>query len=135
LPTDPADYANVTVTNELVSNFFLRFSPPEQLHSGQGRQFESALLQEVCRTLCIHKTHYHPQGDGLVERFNRNLLSMLATSAKDNPATWETHLPKLCLAYNTSIQASTGYTPFFLMFGREARLPVDIMFGPSPTDA
>ena len=127
-----------TVTDKLVSNFFLRFSPPEQLHTDQGRQFESALLHEVCRSLGIQKTRttaYHPQGDGLVERFNRTLLSMLATTAKDHPATWETFLPKLCMAYNTSIQASTGYTPFYLMFGREARLPVDIMFSPPPTDA
>ena len=126
-----------TVADKLVSNFFLRFSPPEQLHSDQGRQFESSLLHEVCRSLGIHKTRttaYHPQGDGLVERFNRTLLNMLATTAEDHPATWETLLPKLCMAYNTSIQASTGYTPFYLMFGREARLPVDLMFGPSPTD-
>ena len=94
-------------------NFFLRFSPPEQLHSDQGRQFESSLLREVCRSLGIHKTRttpYHPQGDGLVERFNRTLLNMLGTTAEDHPATWETLLPKLCIAYNTSIQASTGYT-------------------------
>ena len=126
-----------TVADKLVSNFFLRFSPPEQLHSDQGCQFESTLLKEICHSLGIHKTcttPYYPQGDGLVERFNRTLLSMLATTAKDHPATWETLLPKLCLAYNTSIQATTGYTPFYLMFGREARLPVDIMFGPSPTD-
>ena len=126
-----------TVADKLVSNFFLRFSPPERLHSDQGRQFESSLLHEVCRSLGIHKTRttaYHPQGDGLVERFNRTLLNMLATTVEDHPATWETLLPKLCMAYNTSIQASTGYTPFYLMFGREARLPVDLMFGPSPTD-
>jgi len=92
-----------TVADKLVSNFFLRFSPPEQLHSDQGRQFESTLLKEICHSLGIHKTRttpYHPQGDGLVERFNRTLLSMLATTTRDHPATWETLLPKLCLAYN-----------------------------------
>ena len=122
-----------TVTDKLVSNFSLRFSPPEQLHTDQGRQFESALLHEVCRSLGIHKTRttaYHPQGDGLVERFNRTLLSMLATTAKDHPATWETFLPKLY----TSIQASTGYTPFYLMkntsMANQSNLV--IMFGYSP---
>ena len=59
---------------------------------------------------------------------------MLATVSQEHPSTWETHLPKVCLAYNTSVQASTGYTPFYLMFGREARLPVDIMCGSSPTE-
>lgn len=79
----------VIVADKLVSNVFLRFSPPEQLHSDQGRQFESALLQEICRCLGIHKTcttPYHPQSDGLVERFNCTLLTMLTTTAKD-PAT------------------------------------------------
>ena len=54
---------------------------------------------------------------------------MLATSLKDHPFDWEDRLRKVCMAYNTSIQSSTGYTPFYLMFGREARLPIDIAYG------
>ena len=126
-----------TVANHLVNELFLRFSPPETLHSDQGRQFESALLGSICRLLGIRKTRttpYHPQSDGLVERYNRTLLSMLATCSREHPSTWDTYLPKLCMAYNTSVQPTTGYTPFFLMFGREARLPVDIMYGSSPTE-
>ena len=68
-----------TVANKLVDEVFLRFSVPEQLHTDQGRQFESQLLHEVCKLLNIHKTRttpYHPQSDGLVERLNRTLLSM-----------------------------------------------------------
>ena len=57
---------------------------------------------------------------------------MLATSSADSgdQSDWEGCLPKVCLAYNTSVQPTTGYTPFFLMFGRQARLPLDIMYGP-----
>ena len=51
---------------------------------------------------------------------------MLATCAKDNPLDWE---KQVFMAYNTSVQASTGYTPFFLMFGRQARIPVDVLYG------
>ena len=59
---------------------------------------------------------------------------MLATCAKNNPLDWETHIRKVYLAYNTSIQASTEYTPFYLMFGCQARIPADVMFGtPSST--
>ena len=121
-----------TVANKLVDEVFLRFGIPEQLHSDQGRQFESKLLSEVCKLLCIHKTKttpYHPQCDGLVERFNRTLLTMLSTCVHNHPFDWESHLRKVCMAYNSSVQSSTGYTPFYLMFGREAQLPLDILYG------
>ena len=115
-----------TVAKKLVDEFFFRFSLPEQLHSDQGRQFESKVIKELANLLQIRKTRttpYHPQSDGLVERFNRTLLSMLSTAVADHPWDWEDHLRPLCYAYNSSVQASTGYTPFFLMFGRQARLP------------
>ena len=121
-----------TVLDKLVNELFCRFSSPEQLHSDEGRQFESELLKEVCKLLNIHKartTPYHPQSDRLVERFNRTSLNMLATSVKDHPFDWEMQLPKVCMAYNTSIQSSTGYSPFLIMFGRKARIPIDLMYG------
>ena len=101
----------VTVANQLTKEFFFRFSLPDQLHSNQGRQFESILISEVCKLLQIHKsrtTPYHPQGDGLVERFNRTLLDMLSTTIKDRQGTWEHHIRAFCLAYNTSVQPTTG---------------------------
>ena len=85
----------VTVATKLVDEFFCRFSIPLQLHSDQGQQFESDVMKEVCQLPQISKTRmtpYHPQSDGLVERFNRTLISMLATSAQDNPTQWESHL-------------------------------------------
>ena len=121
-----------TVARKLVDEFFLRFSLPDQLHLDQGRNFESAVISEVCKLLGVRMsrtTPYHPQSDGLVERFNRTLLDMLATAVYDRPFEWEQHLPRLCHAYNTSIHPTTGSSPFFLMFGRQARMPVDIMLG------
>ena len=67
-----------TVAKKLVDEFFCRFSIPKQLHSDQGRQFESQLVIQVCKLLHIAKskmTPYHPQSDGLIERFNRTLSS------------------------------------------------------------
>ena len=65
--------------------------------------------------------------------FNRTLLSMLATTVHGHPWDWENHLRKLCLAYNSSVHPSTGFTPFQLMFGHQAKLPTDIVYGsPSP---
>jgi len=104
-----------TVAEKLVEEAFLRFSVPEQLHTDQGRQFESQLMSEVCKLLGIHKTKttpYHPQSDGLVERFNHTMLNMLAVCVKDNPFNWEKYIWKIRMAYNSSVQASTGFTPF-----------------------
>ena len=67
-----------TVAKKLVNELFCQSPPPQQLHSDQGRQFESQLLIEVCKLFNIHKTRtmpYHPECDGLVERFNRTLLN------------------------------------------------------------
>ena len=63
-----------------------------------------------------------------MERFNRTLIQMLSTCIEDHPFEWEDHIHKVCMAYNSSKHATTGYSPFYLMFGREARLPVDIMY-------
>lgn len=123
-----------TVASKLVNEFFFRFSPPERIHSDQGRNFESEIIREVCKLLGVVKsrtTPYHPQSDGLVERFNRTMLDMLAKAVRERPFEWESHLQRLCLAYNTSIHPTTGYSPFFLMFGRKVRMPVDIMYGSS----
>eukprot|EP00731_Ephydatia_muelleri_P033930 Em0042g9a len=117
---------------KLVDEMFCRFSPPEQLHSDQGRQFESDLVKEICELLQIRKTRttpYHPQCNGMVERFNWTLLDMLSTAVGNHQADWQQHIRKLCLAYNSSVHSSTGFTPFFLMFGRQAKLPIDLMYG------
>ena len=124
-----------TVAEKLVDEVFLRFSPPEKLHSDQGHQFESNLVKEVCKLLHINKTRttpYHPQCDGLVEQFNRTLLNMLTTCTEDHPRDWEQNIRKVCMAYNTSVHPSTGFSPFYLMFGRQARLPVDLIYGTGP---
>ena len=71
---------------------------------------------------------YHLQSDGLVARFNHMLTNMLASTAKENPFEWVSHLRKACLAYNTSVHATTGHIPFFLMFGRQAQLQGDLVF-------
>ena len=126
-----------TVAKKLVDELFCRFSPPEQLHSDQGQQYESQLLLEIRALLKIKKSHtspYHPQGNGMVERFNRTLLDMLATTVNDNQANWEQCIRKVSFAYNSSVHSSTRFTPFFLMFGHQAKLPVDLMYGSSPQE-
>jgi len=69
-------------------------------------------MEELCKLLQIEKsrtTPYHPQEDGLVERANHTLLSMLSTVVGEHKETWEAYLRPICMAYSTSIQPTTSY--------------------------
>ena len=102
----------ITVAQVLCNECFFVFSP-EGLHSDQGRQFESKLLQEICRIFQIKKPHtspYHPQGNGVAERFNCTLLNMLAVADKKNIFNWASLIRPL---YNSSQHAVTGVQPLF----------------------
>ena len=121
-----------TTAEALFKNFILHYGIPTTLHSDQGQQFESNIIQELCKLLNIKKsrtTPYHPMGNGTTERFNRTLLKMLGTLENELKSDWKSHIPALVHAYNSMPQETTGYSPYFLMFGREPRLPVDVAFG------
>ena len=117
---------------ELIS----RHGAPQILLTDQGKNFESKLIAELCDLLQIDKRHttaYHPQCDGQVERFNRTLTTMLSMYVEKNQKDWDRWLPQVLLAYRSSVHESTGATSFALLYGRKARLPVDLCF-PCPTD-
>ena len=117
-----------TVASVLVKEVFSRYSCPKFLHSDRAANFKSELISEVCRLMGIDKTFttsFHPQGNGRCERVNRTVLAMLAKHLDDNHTEWDSHLPLLTLAYRSQVHRSLGYSPFYLMFGREPRLPVD----------
>uniref|UniRef100_A0A5S6R5R5 Integrase catalytic domain-containing protein n=1 Tax=Trichuris muris TaxID=70415 RepID=A0A5S6R5R5_TRIMR len=109
-----------TVAKQLVQ-LFHQMGPPEILHTGQGRTFESSVLKEVWYAFGVKKTRttpYHPQGDGPVERTNRTILQILRTLAEKD-SQWDELLPAAALSYNTSQHTSTGFTPYEMMFGRQ----------------
>lgn len=87
-----------------------------------------------CMGLC-RTTPYYPQGNGQCERFNQTLHNLLRTLSQSKKRRWVEYLPKVVFAYNTTEHASTGYSPYFLVFGQSPKLPVDILFGVSQTDA
>ena len=120
-----------TVAEVFVQQFLAKFGAPRVIHTDQGRNFESRLFTEMCKLLGIKKTHttvYHPQSDGMVERFNRTIGTMIVAYAAGHP-TWDEQLPLLTMAYRATPHASTGYSPNRVMLGREVALPVDIMMG------
>ena len=118
------DQTAACITGELVKIFSI-FGHPEILHSDQGRNFESSILAQTLQAFGVHKsrtTAYHPQGDGMVERFNRSLLQLLRAYV-DTQSDWEQYLPLVLYAYRTSIHSSTGVSPFLLMYGHNPSSP------------
>ena len=121
-----------TTAKLLFDLFIIHFGFPLKLHSDQGKQFESAIIKELCSLCNIQKsrtTPYHPMGNGKCERFNRTLLSMLGTLEAEKKSNWKAYINSVVHAYNCSKSESTGYSPFYLMYGRQPRLPIDLILG------
>ena len=101
------DQTALTIAKLFVEYVVCRHGVPNQLLSDRGAAFLSNLMQEVCEILGVKKvntTAYHPQTDGLVERFNRTLICMLSKRVDRNGSNWDSHLPFTPFAYRTSFQ-------------------------------
>lgn len=121
-----------TVAQVLVVEWFCKFGVPGRIHSDQGRNFESLLIQQLCSLYKVEKsrtTPYHPAGNGQCERFNRTLHNLLRTLPPSSKRDWASCLPQVLFSYNTTPHQSTGESPYYLMFGQEPRLPVDFLLG------
>lgn len=120
------DQKATTIARLLVEEVICLHGIPEQLLSDRGSNFLSSLIQEICNQLGVKKVNtsgYHPQTDGLVEKFNSTLINMIAKSCSIQDRDWDEHLPFLLFAYRVSAQESTRESPFFLLYGRDARIP------------
>ena len=127
-----------TVAKIIVDRVICVHGCPLQILTDQGPNFESNLFQELCRLLAIDKirtTAYQPSTNGNIERFHATMHSMIAKWVSQNQRNWDQTLPAVAFAYRTSVQESTGFTPFFLMHGREARIPADLVYGLPPSDS
>ena len=122
------DQTAETIAHLLVEHVIARHGVPEQLLSDRGANFLSTLLQEVLKlvgTVKINTSGYHPQCDGLVEKFNGTLINMLSKSVSKYGRDWDSHLPYVLFAYRVAVQESTQASPFYLLYGREPRTPTE----------
>ena len=120
------------VARTLWDQFFVHYGFPEKILSDQGRNFESQLISELCELTQVKKlrtTPYRPEGNGSCERFNRTLISMLGTLPDDFKSRWTQHIGTLVYAYNCTHSNTTGFSPYYLLYGRHPLLPIDIESG------
>ena len=127
------DGTTTSIVEVLERQTFNYFGLPERLHTDSGVQFESQLMDELCSVWGIQKTRttpYHPQGNGVVERGNKDLGDALRSLLLHRDDTdWDIPLPQIMRSIRSSPRSTTGETPNFLMFGRELTLPDTLTSG------
>lgn len=129
--TSPLPTANAEdVATFLLRQVFLRHGPPRHLISDRGTVFLSAVIQQLlglCGTVHRPTTAYHPQTNGLVERFNRTIADMISMYVQSDHQNWDSVLPFVTYAYNTALQDTHGYSPFFLLHNRSPTTLLDTL--------
>ena len=115
---------------EALMGIFADMGFPKEILTDQGSNFMSELMKELCRLLKVSKlvsSPYHPQTNGLVEKFNGTLKKMLKAYAVKEPSKWDKHLPYVLFAYREVPNETTGFSPFEMLFARQVRGPLSIM--------
>ena len=119
-----------TAATYLYDDFINRFGLPALILHDQGKEFENDSFRHIQMFTGItnsRTTPYHPECNGIVERVNQTILSMMRTLEEAEKSRWKYSLNKLVHAYNCTRNETTGYSPYYLMFGREPRLPIDLI--------
>ena len=127
VPLRNIDTASVA---EALHSIYSRVGFPKEMLTDRGSQFTSDVMREVSRLLSIRNvttTPYHPQCNGLVERFNGTLKQMLNKMCEERPTDWDRYIDSLLFAYRETPQDSTGFAPFELLYGRVVRGPLMIV--------
>ena len=120
-----------TAAETLRNGYFRLFGAPAYVVSDQGKAFTGHVITYLCELYGVQKLRtspYHAQTNGQVERMNKMIIRMIGKLEEDRKACCLEHLPELLLAHNATHSTVTGYSPYYLLFGRRPRIPVDYLF-------
>ena len=108
------------------------------IHSDNSKSFCNQVKDELCRICGISKTTstpYHSQGNAIAERVNSVVLNLLGVLPTNQKKFWHKYADLAAYCYNTSVHSSTGYSPFFMLFGRKPRLVGDALLNINLADS
>ena len=131
------DRTSATVAKFIFEEITCRFGCPEEIVTDRASAFQAQTLAEYLRLLGIHhlpSSPYHPRTNGCVERFHRPLNDILTKLCAGDATLWDKFLDQALLALRARTHSTTGFSPFFLTFGCEPRLPADSIPPPPLTD-
>ena len=121
----------ITAAQAVLESWCWTFGIPERLLSDKGGEYDSCLFDAVCNLLDVDRvntTPFHPQGDGQSEKAVQQIKRMIRAHIDEKQDNWDIGVSQLCFSYNSSVHAITGLSPFHVMFGRECRIPIDLIF-------
>jgi len=124
-----------TIAKVLIEQVFSRFGAPLSVLSDQGKEVDGHIIREICQLFGIEKlrtTPYKPSTNQ-VERFHRTLNAILGKTVAEHQKDWDTRLIFALSAYRATRHRATGYSPNFLVLGRETRAPLDVIYGRQET--
>ena len=107
-----------TTAKLFIKEIVCRHSAPRKLLSDRGKNFLAKVVKGICQmvnTCKVNTTSYHHECDGLVERFNHTLTTIISMYVSEHQNDWELFIPYALFAYRTAVQSSTNETPFYLM--------------------
>ena len=116
-----------TTAQALFNEYFCKFGVPICILSDQGSHFQNQLMNNIEKLIGynhIYSTPYHPQTNGIVERFNNTFIPQISKLQDTQNNNWDEYLSAVVFAYNTGVHKTTQYSPFELVYGRLARLPI-----------
>eukprot|EP00253_Pinus_taeda_P019086 PITA_19086 len=126
MPTFEADGKTATIF--IFNHIIARFGVPQAIITDHGCRFQNVMMTELTGQLGLRhdsSTPYYPQANGLVEAINKVLVIMLRRIIGIHRSNWHNMLFLALWAYQTSVKTSTGFTPFQLVYGLEAMLPIE----------
>jgi hypothetical protein len=116
------------IAGEFVTKIITQFGVPMKLLTDSGASFTSALIKETCKLLKIQKlqrSSYNPQANGVCERMHKLLIDMMSHFVRKDARNWDDYVPYAVMAYRAMPHCSTKYSPYYLVFGRDMRLPIE----------
>ena len=119
------------VAEFLFKEIVCRIGPPKILLSDQGTHFTAKVIGELCRLCEIQQnltTAYHPQTNGLTERFNKTLCEGLGKYSYERKKDWDVYITSMLFAYRTLKHSTTKQEPYYLLYGRKPTLPIELIF-------
>ena len=122
------DCSAQTTAEALFNEFICNYGVPAVILSDQGTHFHNQLMEAMSKLIGYNHTYsttYHPQSNGMIERFNATFVPQIAKLEDKENNNWDEFLSPVVFAYNTGTHSTTQYSPFQLLYGREPRLPTD----------